>query len=287
VYHSGLVPLSGTEANLDPRIPAGVGSYSHSISVTPDGKRAFISQWDGGYFTANTSLLANASLLPLILPAGLASLPLHYLPLGVGNTHSAVQVPGKNTVVVGDEIYVTTDGCPFGWMHTVDAGGLLQRPKQLGQFALPENALSNCGADGLVNDQNADGKRLDGTFTMHNQTVTSRYVLTSWYGAGLRVIDIANPKKPVETAFFVPKPVDAISSVPDTPAPIYGKTASIADDWWVSTWSYPIIRGGLIYVADVRSGLYILRAKPGSDLATALGSITFLEGNSNLGAFVH
>jgi hypothetical protein len=111
--------------------------------------------------------------------------------------------------------------------------------------------------------------------------------LTSWYGAGLRAIDISNRAAPVEAGFFVPKPVADISSVPDTPAPAYGKTTPTDDDWWVATWSYPIIRDGYIYVADVRNGLYILRATPGSALATELAGIKFLEGNSNLGNFLN
>lgn len=286
VYQAGQVPLSLTEANLDPSVPVGIGKYTHSISLTPDGKRAFVSHWDGGYFTADTSSFAEANPLGAILPAGLASVPLTYPASGVGNTHSAVLAPGTNTVVAGDEVYVTTDGCPFGWMHVLDAGSENAAPKELSQFALPENAAANCGADGLVTDLNALGKPLDGTFTMHNQTVTSRFVLTTWYGGGLRVIDIADPTSPHEVAFFVPKPVTSISSVPDTPAPIYGKTEAPDDDWWVSSWSYPIVRDGLIYFGDVRSGLYILRAQAGTPLATELAGFRFLEGNSNLGSFL-
>jgi hypothetical protein len=287
LFNAGLVPLSLTEANLDSSIPAGYGKYTHSISLSPDGKRAFISDWDGGYFTLDTSTFAAANPIGIIHAAGLQSLPLHYLKGSVGNTHSAVLSSDTNTVVVGDEIYVTTDGCPFGWMHVLDAGSATQKSKQLAQFALPENNLLNCGTDGLVNDRNASGLRLDGTFSMHNQTVTKNFVLTSWYGAGLRVIDISNRAAPVEAGFFVPKPVADISSVPDTPAPVYGKTAATDDDWWVATWSYPIIRDGYIFVSDVRNGLYILRAKSGSALETELAGIRFLEGNSNLGDFLN
>ena len=286
VFNSGMIPLSLTEANLDPSIPIGIGKYTHSISLTPDGKRAFVSHWDGGYFTADTSTFAAATPIGVIRAAGLSSVPLVYPASGVGNTHSSVLSPDSNTVVVGDEVYVTTDGCPFGWMHVLDAGSQTQRPSELAQFRLPENETINCGADGLVADRNASGKPLDGTFSMHNQTVTKRFVITSWYGGGVRVIDIGNRSAPAEAAFFVPKPIPEISSIPDTPAPVYGKTEATDDDWWVATWSYPVIRDGLIYVADVRSGLYILRATPGSALATDLAGFRFTDGNSNLGAFL-
>jgi len=47
-------------------------------------------------------------------------------------------------------------------------------------------------------------------------------------------------------------------------------------------WSYPIIRDGLIYVIDVRNGLYVLRYDgPGRGPVSRIG---FYEGNSNLGA---
>jgi hypothetical protein len=46
-------------------------------------------------------------------------------------------------------------------------------------------------------------------------------------------------------------------------------------------WSYPIIRHGLIYVIDIRNGLYVLRyTGPHADQAA---DVRFLEGNSNLG----
>jgi hypothetical protein len=49
----------------------------------------------------------------------------------------------------------------------------------------------------------------------------------------------------------------------------------------VVMWSFPIIRNGLIYVVDIRNGLYVLRyTGPHSD---EVSKINFLEGNSNLG----
>lgn len=286
VYVSGIPVVSPREANLTPEVPIGLGSYTHSISVSTDGRRAYLSQWDGGFFTMDTSDFAAKKPLPLFKPLGLASVPIPYPLSQLGNTHSAVVPTGARTAVVGDEIYVTTDGCPFGWMRTFGLGSATSLPKQIGEFRLAENHPANCAADGLSASRNAEGLPLDGTFTMHNQTVAGSLVLTSWYGGGLRVIDVSNPAKPASVAAFVPKPLAEISSIPDTPAPPYGKTVSVDDDWWVSTWSYPIIRDGLIYVADVRNGLYILRATPGSALAAAIDGIAFLEGNSNLGDFL-
>ena len=46
-------------------------------------------------------------------------------------------------------------------------------------------------------------------------------------------------------------------------------------------WSYPIIKDGLIYVVDVRNGLYILKYH--GPFEAEVTAIRFLEGNSNLG----
>src|SRR5215218_3423483 len=46
-------------------------------------------------------------------------------------------------------------------------------------------------------------------------------------------------------------------------------------------WSYPVIQDGLIYVVDLRNGLYILRYKGPYD--REVSDINFLEGNSNQG----
>ena len=46
-------------------------------------------------------------------------------------------------------------------------------------------------------------------------------------------------------------------------------------------WSYPIIKDGLIYVVDLRNGLYVL--KYGGRFANEVRNVSFLEGNSNQG----
>jgi hypothetical protein len=46
-------------------------------------------------------------------------------------------------------------------------------------------------------------------------------------------------------------------------------------------WSYPIIRNGLIYYIDIANGLYVVRYS--GPHAAEVASVSFLEGNSNLG----
>jgi hypothetical protein len=49
----------------------------------------------------------------------------------------------------------------------------------------------------------------------------------------------------------------------------------------VVVWSYPVIKDGLIYVVDVRNGLYVLKYT--GPFANEVTSTDFIEGNSNLG----
>jgi hypothetical protein len=46
-------------------------------------------------------------------------------------------------------------------------------------------------------------------------------------------------------------------------------------------WSYPIIKNGLIYVVDLRNGLYVLKYR--GPFEREVEDIGFLEGNSNQG----
>ncbi len=46
-------------------------------------------------------------------------------------------------------------------------------------------------------------------------------------------------------------------------------------------WSYPVIEDGLIYVVDLRNGLYIL--KYNGPYEQEVADVKFLEGNSNQG----
>ena len=44
-------------------------------------------------------------------------------------------------------------------------------------------------------------------------------------------------------------------------------------------WSYPILRQGLLYVADIKTGLYILRYT--GPQAAAINAIPLAEGNAS------
>ena len=288
-YDAGLPLFSAEE-------PGGtyLGTYAHSISFTPDGSRALLSYWDGGFMTSDSSALA-AGAPGGVVPFGAASLGYDYSPPDYGNTHSAVKVPGQDLAIVGDEVYGGGDGCPYGKMRVVTLGSATERPAQIGAFGLAENEPANCDKQagslaapapvGVLKNtiRNANGLPPDGTFSMHNQTVIPGYVFTSWYGGGMRIVDISAPSAPVEVGAFVPKPLTTVRTNSDSVGPAQRGRAGFLDDWLVESWSYPVLRNGLIYITDIRSGLYILRPAAGAPFASAVASTEFAEGNSNVG----
>ena len=96
--------------------------------------------------------------------------------------------------------------------------------------------------------------------------------IMTWHSAGLQIVDISNPAHQQLGGSFSPTPLAHVAT--EDPALTRGPNK-------VAMWSYPIIKDGLIYVVDVRNGLYILRYT--GKHADDFGYIKFLEGNSNLG----
>jgi hypothetical protein len=257
--------------------------YMHSVSVSDDGTRAFVSGWDYGFYELDTSMLAN----PRVGHVGLAR------PASIGtvdygaDVHSAAKVPGRPYVVLGQEDYANAGhGCPFGLMRVADITNPA-KPKVAGVFATADNGRQSCG-------------KKNGTFSAHNQTVFPHVALMSWYAGGLRAIDIAKPPAVFEDGVFVPKPAFTPTVRderlffpakcptgpidPNRPLPTDTKVGcSSAPRWTGAMWSYPVVQRGLIYVVDIDLGLYILRyAGPHSD---EVARASFVEGNSSPSAY--
>jgi len=110
------------------------------------------------------------------------------------------------------------------------------------------------------------------SYSSHNPTVLPDVALIAWHSGGLQAVDISDAAHPVQGGWFSPTPLTTVAN--EDPALSEGPNK-------VVVWSYPIISQGLIYVMDIRNGLYILRyTGPHAD---EVNNIDFLEGNSNLG----
>ncbi len=116
-------------------------------------------------------------------------------------------------------------------------------------------------------------------------------------GSNLIVADISNARDGDvhEVASFnpnhlYPAPVRKVRDVALHSTPLSFQTVATEDPALskginkVVMWSDPIIRHGLIYVIDIRNGLYVLRYTGAG--AQTVNHIGFYEGNSNLGAAI-
>jgi hypothetical protein len=253
--------------------------YTHSLAVSDDGTRAYMAGWDYGFWTLDTSMLADppAGGVGVLHPVGLGKLDYGH------NVHSALKIPGRSDLLFTQEDYANAGhGCPFGYLRTgspnPDGGATLE-----GTFKLPENDPRACGTK-------------NGTFSSHNPTLFHDVGLVTWYGGGLRAIDLSDPRHLHEDGAFVPNPSftpalrdsrlffpsSCSAGTVNTSRPLPTDTqvgCSTAPKWTGAMWSYPIVQNGLIYVADIDLGLYILRyTGPHAD---EIAHAAFVEGNSS------
>lgn len=247
----------------DPAAPALVTSWNpmvasqgdddilHSVAVSLDGERLFLSHQLGGLF------VADATAFPDFTVMGTA---LDFTPPATSGPHSAVEVPGRDLLVVTEEVYPPPygTGCPWGGMRLVDVTDPAG-PALVSELHLPEQDPARC----------ADSTFDRITFTAHNATATPGLALITWHAAGLQAIDISDPRAPYVLGELRPEPLAAVA----TEDPGLGGAP-------IEMWSTPVIADGLIYVVDVRNGLYILRYR--GPYEEQLAADPFLEGNSNL-----
>jgi len=238
----------------------------HSLSVSPDGTRAYLAFLTAGFFVLDTSDVAKG----LPAPAIHLVTPLTNRVQWPGpGAHSAVKIPGRDLVLTTDEVYGgigPDEGCPWGWVHLIDVSNESD-PQIVSEYRVaPYNELAYC-------DEVSGERNVGSSFSSHNPTVTKDLALVTWHSAGLQVVSTEDPARPRQVAEFVPDPLDAVAT--EDPALSSGPDR-------VVMWSYPIIQDGLIYVVDIRNGLYVLEYHgPNED---EVASIRFLEGNSNVGS---
>lgn len=244
----------------------------HSIGVSANGTRTYLAYLGGGFLVLDTSDFAKAKAKPAVRLATPVDKRVSW---GNPGAHSAVKIPGRDLALVTDEVYgdaldpITGDnhGCPWGWVRIIDIADEA-RPKVISEYRTEENEASFCGSE-----RGGDPQRtLFTSFSAHNPTVLRDLALVTWHSGGLQAISLADPKRPKQAGVFTPAPLDSVST--EDPALSMGPDK-------VVMWSYPIIQDGLIYLVDLRNGLYVVRyTGPGAQHVSTTG---FLEGNSNLG----
>jgi hypothetical protein len=271
-----LFPNGGNEADF------GFNLFVHSMAPLADGTRTYLSMEAGEFLVLDTSAVAHDQVPPgtvLSLNNSLisdpANRPIWGNPLPgclkeCPNGHSAVPVPGRPYVLTTDEIYGTftdpTFGCPWGWARLFNVSDPTH-PQLASEYKIAQDAQSFCGspADDPATEQFT-------SYSSHNPTVLPDVAFVDWHSGGLQAINIADPASPAQAGWFSPQPLASVAT--EDPALSRGPNK-------VVLWSYPIIRDGLIYVIDIRNGLYILRYT--GPHAGQVDEITYFEGNSNRG----
>jgi hypothetical protein len=207
------------------------------------------------------------------------------------NSHSAVPVLGRRLALTTDEVYGTFTfeafGCRWGWARLIDVSDPAH-PFITGEYLIDQDQISFCGsaADTAISEQFR-------SFSSHNPTVLRNLAIIDWHSGGVQAIDISDPAHPSQAGFFRPTPIPVVAT--EDPALSQGPATTVNQllnpnrkelnnpdfQTKVVMWSYPIINNGLIYVIDVRNGLFVLRYS--GPHAADVQAVKFLEGNSNLG----
>ncbi len=266
-----LYPGAVTPANYDSDLSL------HSIGVSADGTRTYLAYLRGHLLILDTSNIAdntlpasqslslNGKLLTSIENRPTWGMSSSACMAECAESHSAAKFPGRAFVLTTDEVYGTfarlSFGCPWGWAHTIDVAQP-NRPHVVGEYKIAKNA---CPADAPAAQQST-------SYSSHNPTLTTNLAFITWHSGGLQAVDIADPARPTQAGWFSPAPLRSVAT--EDPALTRGPNK-------VALWSYAIIRNGLIYVIDIRNGLYILRYT--GPRAAEVGDTRFMEGNSNLG----
>jgi hypothetical protein len=144
-------------------------------------------------------------------------------------THTALPVAGRDVLVVTDEQLATDCQGMQTRVRVVDIADERQ-PHVIAEFPVPEGDF--CARGGRFGPHNVHEMRPG---SLHS----SDEIYVTWFNAGLRVVNIADPRQPREVAYFVPDPPPGRSSIQFNDVLVDGD--------------------GLVYVTDrFTGGLYIL-----------------------------
>jgi len=239
----------------------------HSLTVSYDGRRGYLAYLGAGFLVADLSDFAEGRDKPEVR---LATPPKNGVRWGNPGAHSAIKVPGDDFALITDEVYgefggvLDGHGCPWGWVRMIDIADET-KPRIAAEYKLPPNQEDACASVSAT-------RHNFSSFASHNPTLTENLALITWHSAGFQVVDLSDPARPKPAAEFIPQPLPVVET--EDPALSQGEDK-------VVMWSFPVVVDGLIYVVDLRNGLYILRYRGPHE--QEVSSTDFLDGNSNSG----
>lgn len=243
----------------------------HSLSISNDGTRAYLAFLGSGFLILDTSDVVDEDESTDITYVTPWENRVSWTNPGA---HSAVKLWRQDVALTTDEVYGEALealpgnwGCPWGWARTIDISDP-ETPAVIGEYRAEENTPEYCDSTEGQDPSNTTFT----SYSAHNPTVTPNVAFVTWHSAGLHAFSVDDPASPQTTGIYDPEPLTFVHT--EDPMLNLGRDKT-------TMWTFPIIQDGLIYVGDIRNGLYILRyTGPHAD---EVDEITFLEGNSNLG----
>jgi hypothetical protein len=233
------------------KLPALANDCLHMVVNNDPGLKAFLAS------NASPEIMANRYLVLLTRSRFDVYPPVNALPTG---THSAVFVPNRPARVRGNTkgrpayVWLSDEngGCPLNHARMVSVESEMT-PIMIGAFAIPDNLVEECLDQATTEPNGAQRRRVPQQ--NHNPTVFKNLVFTTWYGHGLRAIDISNPYTPREVGYALTIPQGVART-------------------------YPVFKDGLIYWVDNDTGLHVARyTGPRRDELPGPGTGTY-EGNA-------
>ncbi|HSU89164.1 MAG TPA: hypothetical protein VLL56_10030 [Terriglobia bacterium] len=265
IAHHKDVELAAGNAGCNQRstivAPDGIIDGAKLSAVASDCLHMVVNNDPGlkAYLASNASPTAKAQRYLVLMTRSRFDVypPVNALPTG---THSAVFVPNRPARVKGNTknrpayVWLTDEngGCPLNNARMVSVESEIT-PVMVGAFAIPDNQLEEC-LDQAITEPNGQPRRQVAQQN-HNPTVFKNIVFNTWYGHGLRAIDISIPQTPREVGYAMPIPQGIART-------------------------YPIFKDGLIYWLDNDTGLHVARyTGPRSNELPGPGSGVY-EGNA-------
>jgi hypothetical protein len=234
------------------RLPSVANDCLHMVVNNDPGLKAFLSS------NAAPDVKANRYLVLLTRSRLDVYPPVNASPTG---THSAVFVPNRPARVrsntKGRPAYVWLSdenaGCPLNYARMASVESEIV-PIMVGAFAIPDNQIDECLTQATTEPSSQQPRRRIPQQN-HNPTVFKNLVFTTWYGHGLRAIDISNPFSPREVGYALTVPQGVART-------------------------YPVFKDGLIYWVDNDTGLHVARyTGPRASELPGQGTGTY-EGNA-------
>ncbi|HVH29255.1 MAG TPA: hypothetical protein VM818_21015 [Vicinamibacterales bacterium] len=212
------------------KLPSVVNDCVHMVVNNDPGLKAFLASGASAQAKAERYLVLMTRSRFDVYP------PINALPTG---THSAVFIPDRPALVKGNTkkrpayVWLTDEngGCPLNYARMVSVEAEAT-PIMIGAFAVPDNQIEECLEQAITEPSGEPRRRV--AQQNHNPTAFKNLVFNTWYGHGLRAIDISLPHNPREVGYALTIP--------------HGIART-----------YPIFKDGLIYWVDNDTGLHVAR----------------------------